>query len=101
MQVDIIEFSAPSRLAWRLGARALFATDESFVLEAKGKGTILAHCVKTWGAFAFLVAPLARKNLRAGMELFDGLLARKFARKSAPAKLASPALSVGSRLERK
>lgn len=100
-QVEIIESSAPSRLLWRFGVRAIFAIDESFQLEARGNRTILTHCVETCGAFAFVVAPFARKKLGAGMALFDGLLTKRLARESAPAKSTSRTTGVGRNARRR
>lgn len=88
-QIDVTEVSAPYRLAWRLGARAFFATDESFELEICGSGTILTHRVEYRGVLAFIVEPFAKERLRASVELFDGLLARQFSKKRAPAEPAS------------
>lgn len=79
VDADIVEFIAPERLAWRQGVRSVFATDESFELEAVEGGTRLTHVMRNSGLLALLVAPISKRKNKASMDLFDGLLARRLA----------------------
>lgn len=79
VDADIVEFIAPERLAWWQGVRSVFATDESFELEAMEGGTRVTHVMRNSGVLAMLVAPVSRRKNKASMDLFGGLLARRLA----------------------
>lgn len=80
VDADIVEVAEPARLAWRQGVRRIFASDESFVLEAAGTGTKLTHTMRNSGLLAVVFAALSKRKNKASMDLFDGLLARRLAK---------------------
>lgn len=86
---DIVELEAPTRLAWRIGSGRLFATDESFEVEATADGARLTHVMKNSGVLAALTAPISKRKNKASMELFDGLLARRLTPASRKTRRAS------------
>lgn len=79
VDADIVEFAELARLAWRQGVRRVFATDESFEIEATETGTRFTHIMRNSGILAVFFAPLSKRKNKASMDLFDGLLARRLA----------------------
>lgn len=100
-EAEIVDCVAPSRLEWRIGMPSIFASREIFEIEPIPDGSLLTHRTRMSGLLGSAVGAISRSRIRASMELFDGLLARRFLGGDRGAKASAVGPNRGNRIQRR